>query len=71
MIRTVSKQTNKWSSNNSKKKKKKRKKKRKRRDKKICKVITGTAGVDFFGQIRDSAIIGNMRAFISDYVIVN
>ena len=46
-------------------------KKKKKRDKKIYKVITGSAVVDFFGWIRDSAIIGNMRAFISDYVIVN
>ena len=52
-------------------KRKKRKKKRKKRDKKIYKVITGTAVVDFFGRIRDSAIIGNMRTLISDYVIVN
>ena len=52
-------------------KKKKRKKKRIKRDKKIYKVITGIAVVDFFGQIRDSAIMGNMQAFISDYVIVN
>ena len=58
--------TNKWSSSNNQKKKK-----RKKRDKKIYKVITGSAVVDFFGQIRDSAMIGNMRAFISDYVIVN
>ena len=72
MIRTVHKQinkTNKWSSSNSQKKKKKEK--RKKRDKKIYKVITSSAVVDFFGQIRDSAMIGNMRAFISDYVTVN
>ena len=29
------------------------------------------AVVDFFGRIRDSAIIENMRAIISHYVIVN
>ena len=50
---------------------KKKRKKEKKRDKKIYKVIIGSAVVDFFGQIRDSAIIGNMRAFISDYVLVN
>ena len=52
-------------------KKKKRKEKRKKRDKKIYKVITGSAVVDFFGQIKDSAIIGDMEDFSSDYVIVN
>ena len=36
-----------------KKKKDKRKKKRKKRDKKMYKLITGSAIVDFFGQIRD------------------
>ena len=41
-----------------------------KREKKIRKVITGSAAVDFFGRIRDSAITENMRAFISDYVIV-
>ena len=46
-------------------------KKKKKRDKKIYKVITGSAVVDFFGRIRDSTIVGNMRSFISDYVIVN
>ena len=37
----------------------------------MYKVITGSAVVNFFGRIRDSAIIENMRAFISEYVIVN
>ena len=37
----------------------------------MYKVITGSAVVNFFGRIRDCAIIENMRAFISDYVIVN
>ena len=44
---------------------------KKERDNKIYKVITGSAVLDFFGRIRDSAIIENMRAFISDCVIVN
>ena len=53
--------------------KKKKKKKKRERDKKIYiyKIITGSAVVDFFGRIRDSPIIENMRDFISDYVIVN
>ena len=37
------------------------------KNKKIYKVITGSAAVDFFGQIRDSAIIESMRALIFDY----
>ena len=41
------------------------------RDKKIYKVITGNAIVDFFGCIRDSAIMKSMRIFIFDYLIVN
>ena len=31
---------------------------------KIYKAITSSAEVDIFGQIRDSAVIENMRAFI-------
>ena len=52
-------------------KQKKKRKKNEKRDKKIYKVVTGSAVVDFFGCIRDSAIIGNTIAFNSDYVIVN
>ena len=44
---------------------------KKKRDKKIYKVTTDSAVVEFLGRIKDSAIIENMRAFISDYVIVN
>ena len=42
-----------------------------KRQENIYKVITGSSVVDFIGQIRDSAIKESMRAFISDYVIVN
>ena len=48
--------TNKWSSSINQKEK---------RDKLICQVTTSTAVVEFFGRIRDSAIIENMRASIS------
>ena len=47
------------------------KKTEKERDKNIYKVITGSSIVDLFGSIRDSVIIKNIRAFISDYVIIN
>ena len=43
----------------------------KKRQENVWRLITGTAVVDFIGRIRDSAILENMRAFISDYVIVN
>ena len=64
MIRTANKQTNKT---NKKQQQQQKKKKKKKKDQKIHKVITGSAVVDFFGHIRDSAVIGNMRTFISDY----
>ena len=36
----------------------------------MYKIITGSAVVGFFGQIKDIAIKENMRAFLSDYDIV-
>ena len=51
--------------------KKKKKKVREGQKIYIYKIITGSAVKDFFGRIRDSPIIENMRDFISDYVIVN
>ena len=47
------------------------KKTEKERDKNIYIVITGSSIVDLFGSIRDSIIIKKIRAFISDYVIIN
>ena len=46
------------------------KKEQKERDKKKYIVITGSAVVDFFEHIRDSAVIENMRASVSGCVIV-
>ena len=46
-------------------------KQKKERDKKIRKVITGSAIIDFFRYIRNSAKIENMRVFISDNFIGN
>ena len=51
--------------------KKNRKRERQKYIKNIYKVITGSSIVDLFGSIRDSVIIKNIRAFISDYVIIN
>ena len=64
-IRTVNKQTNKQEKQTKKAATTAKNKKIKKRDKELYKVITGSAVVDFFGPIRDSAIIGNMRAFFS------
>ena len=54
-----------------KQKKKEKNRKRETRKYEIYKVITSSAVVDFFVQIRDSALIENVRAFIIYYVIVN
>ena len=48
-----------------KQKKKEENRKRETRKYEIYKVITSSAVVDFFVQIRDSALIGNVRAFIT------